>query len=408
MARRKKPPYAGKYLLTRFGGKGDALFLTAVAHQLKRRGYEVHVAINEPCVPLLQNNPDIAHIYPTVRTDLPPMQVNKNGHPVDLVSVDGASITVEALYERFPGTGLRQYNAANYRYVIESNSAHPWLHPTQNSDYTNTYDMHMGWAGIDPQAVTPNEKRPYYWTTAEERAWAKSVLGKARKPVIMVQTFASSPARTYYRLSEMVEWLNKNAGTVLVWYGDHWILGRSPLSLPKGMDGMRATAALIEQADLLVSADTCVSHLAEALQTRHLTYYSTVPAWTRSAYYEYETTVDCSVQYDNRICKCAIIGRDCPRRVRDAMDSLTDREKSLLRWLKPEHKQRLNLQHVPGPEQGPPPHERYGTSPQGFDTMAQAAATRYDGLRQQEAYCIASLDLLAHVKGAVSSLKGGD
>ena len=224
----------------------------------------------------------------------------------------------------------------------------------------------------------------------------------------MVQTFASSPARTYYRLSPLVEWLTANVGTALVWYGDHWQIGRSTLTLPADMDGMRATAALIEQVHLLVSADTCVSHLAEALQTRHLTYYNTVPAWTRSAYYEYEDTVDCEVRFDSRVCKCAIIGRDCMRRTRDAMDALTDQERSLLRWLLPEHKQRLGLTMVPGPDPGPPPHERYKTSPQGFDAMAQAAAVHYDSMRQQEAYCVASLDLLASVKESVAKLKGGE
>jgi hypothetical protein len=266
----------------------------------------------------------------------------------------------------------------------------------------------LSWAGLDPQAVTPHEKRPYYWTTAAERAWAHSVLDSLPKPLVMVQTFASSPARTYYRLSPLVEWLTANVGTVLVWYGDHWQIGRSPLALPADMDGMRATAALIEQADLLVSADTCVSHLAEALQTQHLTYYSTVPAWTRSAYYEYEDTIDCEVRFDARVCKCAIIGRDCPRRTRDAMDSLTDKERGLLRWLLPEHKERLGLTHIPQPEPGPPPHERYKTSPQGFDALAQAAAVRYDSLRQQEAYCIESLDLLAAVKDSVEKMKGGE
>ena len=408
MAKAKKPPYAGKYLLTRFGGSGDAMFLTAVAHQLKRRGYEVHVAVNEKCAALLENNPDIARVYPTFRSDVPPMQVQKNGHPVDLVEVDGARISIESLYERFPGTGLRAFNVANYRFVIESNSMHPGVWPTQNSDFANTYDQHLGWAGIDPMQVTPHEKRPYYWTTSKERAWAKSVMGSLPRPIVMVQTFASSPARTYYRLSPLVEWLTANVGTVMVWYGDHWRIGRSPLSLSEDVDGFRSSAALVEQADLLVSADTCVSHLAEALQTPHLTYYSTVPAWTRSAYYEYETTVDCHVKFDARDCKCAAIARDCPRRVRDAMDGLNDRERSLLCWLSKEHKQRLGLMHVPNPEQGPPPHERYNTSPQGFDALVQAAAVKYDSLRQQEPYCIESLDLLPHVKDAVAKLKGGE
>jgi len=405
MAKRKqKPPY----LLARFGGKGDALFLTAVAHQLTAR-FDVHVAVNATCAALLENNPDIKRIFPVERFGPPPMQRNRiNGHPVDMVQVDDAWITVEALSERYPGTGLRRLNFTNYRFVIESNGMHPDLWATQNSDYVNTYNQHLGWAGLDPHTIDPHEKRPYYWTTAKERKWAKSVLDSLPRPIVMVQTFASSPARTYYRLSALVEWLTANVGTLLVWYGQGWRIGRSMLPAPQGIDSMRATAALIEQADLLISADTCVSHLAEAVQTQSLVYYSTVPAWTRSQYYEYSTYIDCEVTYDGQPCKCCVIARDCPRRQAESMNAMTDRERALLKWLNPEHKQQLGLQDVGDPEPGAPPHERFGTSPQGFEAAAQAAATKYDSLRQREAFCIESLDLLSHAKEAVANLKGGE
>jgi len=190
-----------------------------------------------------------------------------------------------------------------------------------------------------------------------------------------------------------------------VWYANHWQIGNGGLPAPEGIDPMRATAAMIEKADLLISADTCVSHLAEALNTQHVTYYSTVPAWCRSKYYSNEITVDAEVKYMNTVCKCSIIARDCPRRQQEAWESLTERERGLIRWLKPEHKERLGLNHIPAPDPGLPGHERFGTSPQGFDTAVQAAATKYDGDRQQEAYCIQSLDLLPVSLATIKTLE---
>ena len=395
-----------RWLLCRYGGMGDALFLTAVAHQLAKR-YIVDVATRDTTAPLLLNNPDIDTVYPVKRFGPPPAQRNpKNGHPVDLVNIDGGWVTVEALYERYKTDhAFRKYNVTNYRFVIESNTVHPDLGPSQNSDFINTYDTHLSWAGIDPERVPPIEKRPYYYVTDEERKWAEGVFDNFRKPVVMVQTFASSPARTYYRLSELITALGKEAGTLLVWYGNGWQVGKSPVTLPNNIEPIRASAALIEQADILVSADTCVSHLAEALDTMHLTYYSTVPAWSRSMYYQNEITVNSEVRYRGRICKCCAISRDCARRIREAWDSLTEKERALLHWLKPEHRQRLGLTHLPPPVPGPPPHERFGTSPQGFETQVQAAAQKYDGGRQLEAYCIESLDLVPHALAALRTVE---
>lgn len=398
-----------RWLLCRYGGMGDALFLTAVAHQLAKH-YIVDVATRDTTVPLLQHNPDIDTIYPVERFGPPPMQVNKkNGHPVDLVLVDGGWITVEALYERYKTDhAFRKYNATNYRFVIESNTLHPDLGMSQNSDFINTYDTHLSWAGIDPEKIAPMEKRPFYYTTEKERKWAKSIFANFRKPVVMVQTFASSPARTYFRLSELVTKLTPEVGTLMVWYGDGWRVGNSPVKPPEDIPLIRASAALIELADLLISADTCVSHLAEALDTQHVTYYSTVPAFTRSMYYINEITVDAEVRYQNRVCKCAAIARDCARRQREAWLALNEKERALLTWLKPEHKQRLGLTWLPDPVAGPPPHERFGTSPQGFETAVQAAATKYDGDRQQEAYCIQSLDLVPISLAAIRTLEVGE
>ena len=168
---------------------------------------------------------------------------------------------------------------------------------------------------------------------------------------------------------------------------------------------MRATAAMIQKSDLLISADTCVSHLAEALDCQHVTYYSTVPAWCRSKYYSNEITVDVGVKYKGYTCKCSIIARDCPRRQKESWMALTERERALLRWLSPEHKKTYGLEWVPNPEMGAPGHERFGTSPQGFETAVQAAAVKYDSDRQQEAYCIQSLDLVPVSLATIKTLE---
>lgn len=383
-----------RFLLVRYGGQGDALFLTPVARWLFNHGYKVDVAISAQTAPLLYNNPHIDRIFESARFS--PMSAVDADTPANLVKVGGAWIPDVALFERYPSDiPGRQYDVMDGFRSIESCSIHPMICVTQASDYVNAYDQLLNWSGIDSTRVTPEEKLPIYCVTKEERKWAKRV-SKHWGKFVMIQTLASSPARSYMKTSELVNICISAGRQALFWTGDHWIMDGTPIQFSKDFNPMRCTAALIEQADLLISSDTCVSHLAEALKTQHLTFYTTVPAWTRSRDYVSEVTVDSEVHLgvNGEPCKCCVIGRDCIRRSLESRDMLSDKERELLGLIPPEERNRMGLGFVkPIDLHGKRPEEYFAVaSPQGLRVMVEATVAKWESQRQLPAYCVQNIE----------------
>lgn len=404
---------ARRFLLIRYGGQGDALFLTPVAEELRRRGWQVHIAVNDQGHPLVQHLPFVHSTYLLRREPVMQTVPQIPGHPCDLISWRGGLVPVEAVYPQFPSPGPEYgpWAVCNYRFVIESNSLHPWINRGQNSNFINTYDMHFSWAGIDPISVPAEFRRPRYVVTAQERAAAVEAMRNLPRPVYLVQPLASSPARTYFRPAELYKkMVQLTKGTVLLWNGQNWETGGRPFPLPvvEGSTPMRASAAMVEQADLVISADTAISHIAEALSVRSLVFYSTVPAWTRSRDYLYSESIDLAVpdSQGRGVCKCGVIARDCPRVAAEAIDTLTDRQRELVRLLPPDQQAQLGLvPPMPLDTGGRLPMEHFRTTANGLQSEVQAAATQLDGARQRLAHCLASLDLWPHVERKMKEIE---
>lgn len=418
------------WLLLRFGGMGDAMFVTVVARALHERGYAVHVATNEQSAPLLEHNPYIDKVI--IEKRMGPIQVIDGQYPADLVKDGDSWMPSFGLFDRYkaqPSVGAKSsvlypYNVTNYYRVIENSSHHPMLWPTQISDFHNTYDEHLAWAHIDPMSVPADKKRPVYVVTSKEKEWAQGVLRGFPRPLYLVQVNASSPVRTFYRTSELLDALKRHPGTIITWEVNPqnptqgmWRVvsfrssadvpetpGGAGLPFPDDIPPIRATAALIAEAGLLVSADTCVSHIAEAVKTPHVTYYTSVPAWTRSMYYTHEYTVDARIPLGERTCKCGIIGRDCPRKIQDAWGMLKKSERELLRLLQPNQRQELQMppETEPLDTHGKPPHEHFKMTPEELRLAVNAAVAHYEAMRQGEAYCSAAVDLASATEGAIA------
>lgn len=383
-----------RFLLVRFGGMGDALFLTPVARWLHNHGYKVDVAISSRTAPLLYNNPYIDKLFESER--FAPMGAIGDGIPANLVNVNGGWIPDITLYEDYPSDiPGRRWDVADYFRVIESCSIHPMICITQGSDYVNTYDQHLSWAGIDPTRVTPEEKTPVYRVTKDEHKWAKRICKHWGK-FVMIQTLASSPARSYMRISELVDICTSAGRQVLFWNGNSWIMDGVAITFSKEFNPMRCTAALIEQASLLVSSDTCVSHIAEGVGTQHITFYTTVPAWTRSRDYQHEVTIDSNVMLDvnNEPCKCCVIGRDCIRRSLESRDMLSQTERELIGLIPQPEREGREMGFIPAVDlKGQRPEEYFKVaSPQGLRALIEAAVTKWESQRQLPAYCVANLE----------------
>jgi len=429
------------YLMQRFGGMGDLMFCTPVIRQLHKNGYDVHVATNDHSMPLLINNPHVAKLWAQPREGVVGMIDGK--YPADLTEIDGGMLPTIGLLEHYKTQPERSeepplypYNAVNYFRVIENNSLHEMYWPTQASDFINTYDTHLSWAHIDPMSLKPEDRLPQYYPTKAELDWADKALEHFPRPIIMMQPYASSPVRTFYRITEIVDLLKKRKNaTVILWEPSP----SNPLSgawriLFTSQDGtlsevnrlipwpskdvtphaIRATATLLAKANLLISADTCVSHLAEAVKTFHLTYYTSVPAWTRSRDYKYEFTLDSFTprsKTDRQNCKCGIIGRDCPRKLMEAFGLLSQRERDIISLLNQQEREQNGIPITPAVDlQGKQPHEFFDTTPQALQEELKSSVSHYESLRQSEAHCTTSLDVAGYLSWVLDSnrFNGGD
>lgn len=321
-------------LLIRYGGRGDALFLTPTIARLRKLGYKVDVAVNDKGEEILRNNPNINTLYLLERQA--PYVASEMGIPVNLVEIDGVKLPIEALFRNYPSDSVnRSHNVVDYYRSIEQNTIHPHLYHSQNSDQINAYDTHSSWAGLNPNEVP---KRPEYYPTKEEIAEGEKILGSFTRPIVMWQPLASSPARSIAS-NNILNWVKTKEVSVLEYIqrvdqqDGFWALDGIKIDSP--IKGFRLTGALLSamsknEKNFVISADTCISHMAEALNVKHLTFYTTVPAWTRSSGYEYEVTVDSNYQYNHHDCKCCAISRDCPLVVANAFKKLPERKQQLI------------------------------------------------------------------------------
>lgn len=319
-----------KALIMRLGGLGDLVILGCVAKELKRQGYEVHGCLGSPTV-------DPEKLF--MGTDLfdKYFKYGKSFQGLDVYETEDGVASIQLL--------KKDYDlVVDYRFSVEMNSLYRHLangqgkewYASQNSNYQNWQDIMFSWAGIDPTKIADEDKRPIYIVTEEESKWAEKVLKRAGNFVVAIQTNASSLVRTWYHPSRLAPALReafpKKDMDFLIFDGGNWIHKKGnyelPIIIPKGIDPIRASAALLAGSDLFISADSGFSHIAEALCIKSVTIYTTVPAWTRIKYYKYSKAVEpMGDVFDGVHCRpCFILDRFCPRVKEDALKQLTPRE----------------------------------------------------------------------------------
>jgi len=380
-------------LLIRFGGRGDALFLTPVITELKKEGYKVDVAINDSGYDLLLNNPNIRKLIKLVRVN--PYTNAPTGEPINYFLEEGMYYPIEAIFKNYPTDSMnRAYNVIDYFRIIEQNTLHPILSQSQSSNFINAYDLHLSWAGLTPHKCS---HRPEYYPKNKEIEEAERIIGSYNKPVVMLQTAASSPARSYHNTDLRNTLMSKNVG-LLEWMpqGNYWIL--DGVKIESEIKGLRFTGALLAvmakiPGSFVVSADTCVSHFAEALGVKHITFYSTVPAWSRSMGYEHEVTIDSNYKYNGKVCKCCVISRDCPLVQKQAWNKLPLHKQQLLGMIPAGHPVRQQMGLGDYSYTHPNPLAYFNlASPQALDAAIQGAVKDLEINLQEKAPCIKTIE----------------
>lgn len=377
------------FLFCRFGGIGDAMILTAVAQAIKKTFPKdtVDLAVREGQEIIFNNLDCYDKVYP----------IKRMPHPYSGMNCVKTRNGWESLEKR-----KEKYSVViDYVNSIENNSMHhnqaknlgEWMQ-SQNSNFVNWIDMSFGWAKLDPTKFSGEEKRPIYKVEENERKWATDKLADLPRPIIAVNTFASSRARSYFDTMPLIkDLISEIKGcTVLYWVGNAWqvivdggdkILCQEPT--------IRESASIIEQVDCFVCADSGFSHIAEAMGVESVGFYTTVPAWTRNKYYKHSH----DIQIDLPCSPCFTLHSQCPLNRQRALESLNKRESEVFSFANSGAPIELAV-------------SRLNTTPDKLQQELQAINMKLDSLASVTPDCLASITcdmIVDKVKEALDAKK---
>lgn len=199
----------------------DALFLTTVAHELRRRSPAARIEVYSHWPELFQNNGDVASSRPLREPGVPP------GHSIE--------------YQE------------------------PWP-PPRGRHILRTICDRLGIGGDDM------ETRTYYYPTEQERRLAREMSLPNGKPLVVIHPFSSFFApRTkqwdFGNWKSFLELLPRDIETLRFCNPDE---PATPTERPFHRDiqttDIRLMVALLEQAQVFVGHDSGLAHLARALE----------------------------------------------------------------------------------------------------------------------------------------------
>jgi ADP-heptose:LPS heptosyltransferase len=312
-------------LMLRVGGLGDCVTLIPVAKQLQKQGYEVDYFVGSP-------TGNLSILF----TKLPYFRSVKavgrvNG--IDCVEMENKDfVSVEILKDGYDEV---------FDFSVEDNRAglnkvSGWR-TSINSNYINWVDMFLGWENIDWTKITDEDKRPEFsYPDSKYLEWVKETpVGEKitrTHRVVGIQLQASSLTRSWYRASDLPKMLHeKYPNDVILIYADNrWLAlteyGKVEVLFPEDYDPICCSAALVANMDVFISADSGMSHIAEATATPTIGIYTTVPSWTRVKYYRYAYPIDADVACH----PCFNLDIFCPLERKKADEALTERERDIV------------------------------------------------------------------------------
>jgi ADP-heptose:LPS heptosyltransferase len=360
-------------LMLRAGGVGDIIILTAVAKVLHDKGYDVDFFCGSPTGEvhkLIEN----LYFFKSVK------QVNRlNG--IDCIRDGENFISVELFKQNYD-------EVYDFKFSVENNVA--GLNPkigwrnSINSNYMNWVDLSLAWCNIDYTKISDNDKRPQIKLDAsiEYTEWLKTLPfntnGAERDyKIIGIQLQASSLVRSWYRAQELPDIVHVRYpnDVVLIYTGAEWVVisksGKERIVFPESLNPLMCSAWLVGMMDVFISADSGMSHIAEATGTKCITIYTTVPAWTREKYYKYSYPI-------NATCEChPCFGLDvfCPLERKRAEESLTPVEKDIIAC----QKAGTNITEVA---------KKYQTVPRAVDEQYEAATKKLQALSAKMPKCV--------------------
>ncbi len=286
-----------KILICQLKQIGDVLLMTPLAELLARHypGAAIHVFTEKKCLPMLENNPYIARVWPVDKKALPTL-----GHELAYyrkVARQGFDLVID-LQQTPRCRWVVGFSRARVRLSREAPWYTRWLY-THRIPVASGYPSAMKAALLQPLGITWHGERPRLFLTEDEQAAADGILaGLGLHPEHTLVTVDPThrrptrrwPAASYARLLDLAA-ERIPALRFLLLYGpgeeeEARALAaacRHPetLLLPDRVISLRETAACIKRAVLHLGNCSAPRHMAVAVGTPTLTILgATSTGWT--------------------------------------------------------------------------------------------------------------------------------
>lgn len=205
-----------KYLIIRFGGLGDQLFIEPVIRYLKKQGHTIYFSTTERGRDMMANNPNIEKILFTKDGEVENIKLKEHwsnqAKEVGADKVINFSESIEEALLRHPLNP--KYNDPKYKRIAECD--------------VNAFDQSFKVAGIDPLTVKDEDKLPMMYYTQEEEEWMEKFFSNYRKENEIPQKFfimwavsGSGINKVYpYQMNVMRTILQKYPNVMFITVGD--------------------------------------------------------------------------------------------------------------------------------------------------------------------------------------------
>lgn len=273
-------------VVIRLSHMGDVALITGVLSYWNEKHCDTFIVITRKGnAPLLVNHPAVVEVIELEDTELKTLAwFNKSRHLAarfkghTLVDLHGTlrsrilSLVWKGSVKRYPKFGLE-------RRLYDRTHAETYRKKLEATNVTQRYAM--AYSEKPPQAAT---LVPQLYLTDSERAEASVLLSSMAtgKPVVAIHPYATHPSKQWPRQ----HWLELTGHLASAGY-DWFVIGRDTAPLFDNHEreftnqtGLRETCALMEKADLLITADSGPMHLACGVGTPVVALFGpTVKAW---------------------------------------------------------------------------------------------------------------------------------
>ncbi len=289
-----------KILLCQLNQIGDVLLMTPCLELLARRfpGAEIHVVTEKKCLPMLENNPHVARIWPIDKKALPTL-LNELGY-YWRIARENYDLIVD-----FQQTPRCRWIVGFSRSAVRLTRTPHWYMRWLYSHWTEPdegYAAAIKASFLKPLGITWNGEKPRLYLSSAERDWAAAYLaelgvGETQTLVSVDSTHRRAtrcwPAASYAALMDAAARERPDLRFLLLYGpGEKDVIdelaalaeNKNALLVPERVLTLREAAACIERAALHFGNCSAPRHMAVAVDTPSLTVMgATSPGWTYPA-----------------------------------------------------------------------------------------------------------------------------